>query len=66
MKSATPSFCAAARLRSIMSGEALVAEYTGPGEVWLQTRNLRALAGALFPLFPTQQQGAGIGKLFGD
>lgn len=53
-------------LRSIMSGEALVAEYTGPGEVWLQTRNLRALAGALFPLFPTQQQGAGIGKLFGD
>lgn len=53
-------------LRSIMSGEALVAEYAGPGELWLQTRNLRALAGALFPLFPSQQQGGGIGKLFGD
>lgn len=48
-------------IRSFMSGEALVAEYSGPGDLWLQTRNLRALAGALFPLFPTQQQGAGLG-----
>jgi uncharacterized protein (TIGR00266 family) len=53
-------------LRSIMSGEALVAEYAGPGELWLQTRNLRSLAGALFPFFPSQQQGGGIGRLFGD
>ena len=53
-------------IRSIMSGETLVAEFTGPGDLWLQTRNLRALAGALFPLFPSQQQGQGInlGKLF--
>jgi hypothetical protein len=53
-------------IRSIMSGEALVAEFTGPGDLWLQTRNLRALAGALFPLFPSQQQGSGLGlgKLF--
>jgi uncharacterized protein (TIGR00266 family) len=50
-------------IRSFMSGEALVAEFTGPGDLWLQTRNLRALAGALFPLFPTQQ-GQGLGKLF--
>jgi uncharacterized protein (TIGR00266 family) len=53
-------------LRSILSGEALVAEFAGPGEVWLQTRNLVALAGALFPLFPSQQrqQGGGLGALF--
>ena len=55
-------------LRSILSGETLVAEFAGPGEVWLQTRNLVALAGALFPLFPSQQrqQGGGLGALFGD
>jgi uncharacterized protein (TIGR00266 family) len=53
-------------MRSLLSGEALVAEFTGPGEVYLQTRNLRSLAGALFPFFPTQQQGGGLGKLFGD
>jgi uncharacterized protein (TIGR00266 family) len=54
-------------LRSIVSGEALVAEFTGPGELWLQTRNLQALAGALFPLFPSQASGGrGMGKLLGD
>ncbi len=53
-------------MRSLLSGEALVAEFAGPGEVWLQTRNLRSLAGALFPFFPTQQQGGGLGQLFGD
>jgi uncharacterized protein (TIGR00266 family) len=53
-------------LRSMLSGEALVAEFAGPGELWLQTRNLRALAGALFPLFPSQQQGGGLDRLIGD
>ncbi|BDG01673.1 TIGR00266 family protein [Anaeromyxobacter oryzae] len=56
-------------VRSILSGEALVAEFAGPGEVWLQTRNLRSLAGALFPLFPSQQGrqgGLGLGDLLGD
>ena len=53
-------------LRSIASGESLVAEFVGPGEVYLQTRNLRSLAGALFPFFPSQQQGGGIGQLFGE
>jgi len=53
-------------IRSFISGEPLVTEYTGPGELWLQIRNLRALAGALFPLFPSRQQGRGLdlGKLF--
>ncbi len=55
-------------LRSLASGEALVAEFHGPGEVYLQTRNLRSLAGALFPFFPSQQQGGGggLGQLFGE
>lgn len=55
-------------LRSIVSGEGLVAELVGPGEVFLQTRNLASLAGAIFPLFPSQQAGAGtaLGRLFGD
>jgi uncharacterized protein (TIGR00266 family) len=54
-------------LRSFLSGESLVAEFAGPGEVWLQTRNLASLAGALFPLFPSQGTGgsaAGLGNLF--
>lgn len=46
-------------IRRFMSGEPLVAEYTGPGDPWLQTRNLRALAGALSPLLPSRQQGRG-------
>jgi uncharacterized protein (TIGR00266 family) len=54
-------------LGSILSGEALVAEFHGPGELWLQTRNLVSLAGALFPLFPSQQQRqGGLGGLFGE
>ena len=44
-------------IRSFMSGEALVAESTGPGDLWLQTRNLQALAGALFPLFSVAAAG---------
>lgn len=32
------------------SGEGLVAEYRGPGRLWIQTRNLKALAGILSPL----------------
>lgn len=35
---------------SVATGEGLVAEYQGPGRVWVQTRNLRALAGILSPL----------------
>jgi uncharacterized protein (TIGR00266 family) len=39
--------------RSITSGEAFVAELTGPGTVLLQTRNLQAFANALTPFLPT-------------
>jgi uncharacterized protein (TIGR00266 family) len=45
--------------RSIMSGEGIVAEFSGPGELLIQTRNLAALAGLLKPFFPTQGSGGG-------
>jgi uncharacterized protein (TIGR00266 family) len=38
--------------RSLTSGEALVAEFTGPGTLLLQTRNLHAFADALGPYLP--------------
>lgn len=46
--------------RSMMSGEGLVAEFTGPGEILIQTRNLAAFAGLLKPFFPSQGGGSGI------
>jgi len=50
---------AAGFFRSLMSGEGIVAEFTGPGELLIQTRNLAALAGLLKPFFPTQSGGSG-------
>jgi uncharacterized protein (TIGR00266 family) len=43
--------------RSFLSGEGLVAEFSGPGEILIQTRNLRAFAGLLKPFFPSQGSG---------
>jgi uncharacterized protein (TIGR00266 family) len=43
--------------RSMVSGEGVVAEFTGPGELLIQTRNLAAFAGLLKPFFPTQSSG---------
>lgn len=40
--------------RSFLSGEGMVAEFNGPGEILIQTRNLAAFAGLLKPFFPTQ------------
>ncbi len=45
--------------RSLASGEGLVAEFSGPGEILIQTRNLAAFAGMLKPFFPSQG-GSGI------
>src|SRR5215203_5722872 len=39
-------------LRSYMSGEGLVAEFAGPGEILIQTRNLAAFAAQLKPYLP--------------
>ncbi|HEV7746844.1 MAG TPA: TIGR00266 family protein [Pyrinomonadaceae bacterium] len=48
---------AAGFFRSIVSGEGIVAEFSGPGELLIQTRNLAALAGLLKPFFPSQGGG---------
>lgn len=50
---------AAGFFRSMVSGEGIVAEFTGPGEILIQTRNLAAFAGMLKPFFPTQGSGGG-------
>ncbi|MER3630892.1 MAG: TIGR00266 family protein [Blastocatellia bacterium] len=47
--------------RSMLSGEGLVAEFSGPGEILIQTRNLAAFAGLLKPFFPSQSGGSGFG-----
>lgn len=53
--------------RSFLSGEGLVAEFTGPGEILIQTRNLRAFAGLLKPFFPSQGgSGGGFNLDFGS
>ena len=51
--------------RSFLSGEGMVAEFTGPGEILIQTRNLAAFAGMLKPFFPSQG-GSGGGFSFGS
>lgn len=51
-------------LRSFLSGEGMVAAFTGPGEILIQTRNLAAFAGLLKPFFPSQ--GGGGGFSFGN
>lgn len=43
--------------RSFLSGEGMVAEFVGPGEILIQTRNLAAFAGLLKPFFPSQGSG---------
>lgn len=56
--------------RSMLSGEGIVAEFTGPGEILIQTRNLAAFAGILKPFFPTQSGSGGggvnLGNIFGE
>lgn len=60
LRKATKSF-----FRSLLSGEGVVAEFQGPGEILIQTRNLAAFAGLLKPFFPSQGGGGG-GFSFGS
>jgi uncharacterized protein (TIGR00266 family) len=46
--------------RSLTSGEALVAEFTGPGTLLLQTRNLSSFAASLSPLLSDSNSGGSI------
>lgn len=39
-------------LSSVTSGEGIVMRYTGPGEVYIQSRNLSAFVGAIAPMLP--------------
>ena len=48
---------AAGFFRSMVSGEGIVAEFSGPGEILIQTRNLAAFAGLMKPFFPSQGGG---------
>ncbi len=52
--------------RSFLSGEGLVADFSGPGELLIQTRNLAAFAGLLKPFFPSQGGSGGFNVNFGD
>ena len=52
---------------TLLGGEGLVVELTGPGSVWVQTRSIQSFAGFLAPFLPTQTSGnaaSGIGGLF--
>lgn len=52
---------AAGFFRSMVSGEGVVADFTGPGELLIQTRNLAAFAGLMKPFFPSQGGSGGSG-----
>ena len=39
-------------MNSVTSGEGLVCRYTGPGEIYLQTRNLSSFVAAITPMLP--------------
>ena len=39
---------------TLVSGEGLVCDFTGPGKVWVQTRNLKGFASLLARLMPKQ------------
>lgn len=39
-------------LNTVTSGEGIVMKYTGPGEIFIQSRNLSAFVGAIVPMLP--------------
>lgn len=57
---------AAGFFRSLVSGEGIVAEFVGPGEILIQTRNLAAFAGLMKPFFPSQSGKGGLGFNIGE
>lgn len=40
-------------LSSLATGEGLTCLFTGPGTIWMQTRNVRAFASSIAPFLPT-------------
>lgn len=56
-------------LTMVTTGEGLACTFTGPGTVWLQTRNLASFAESLNPFLraPERSQGMGLlGQIMGD
>ena len=39
---------------TIFGGEGIILQFSGAGKVWIQSRNLEALAGSLMPFFPNR------------
>jgi uncharacterized protein (TIGR00266 family) len=39
-------------LANVTSGEGVVCKYRGPGDIYIQTRNLSAFVGAITPMLP--------------
>ncbi|MFZ5481366.1 MAG: TIGR00266 family protein [Myxococcota bacterium] len=46
-------------LSTVTSGEGIVCRYTGPGEIYVQTRNLKAFVDAITPMLPRPSPGGG-------
>jgi uncharacterized protein (TIGR00266 family) len=44
-------------LNTFTSGEGLVCRYTGPGDIYIQSRNLRAFVDAISPMLPKPSSG---------
>jgi uncharacterized protein (TIGR00266 family) len=57
-------------LTSLISGEGLVCEFSGRGDVWLQTRSNQAFLDWLIPRLPTSRTGSGgrgdVGGIIGN
>jgi len=51
---------------TLLGGEGLVVELTGPGSVWIQTRSPQSFAGFIAPFLPTQASGNSGGFNFGS
>jgi len=47
----------------VTTGEGLVTVFTGPGEIYLQSRNLRSFAETLNPFLPNREKSKGMGFL---
>ncbi len=53
-------------LNMVTTGEGLVVHFTGPGTLYMQTRNLRSFAEQLNPFLPNRQKGQGTGAILGQ
>lgn len=51
---------------AVTTGEGLACEFTGPGTIYLQTRNLRTFAEQLNPFLRRPERGQGAGNILGQ